>query len=117
MTMIGDRPADVQDRVIPGHWEGDLITGAANRSAIGTLVERTTRYVLLVHLPTEHTADATCSGVVNMMSDLPAKLRRSLTWDQGKEMAEHRQITAAMGMNVYFCEPIPRGSCDVSGYR
>jgi IS30 family transposase len=105
MTMIGDRPADVQDRVIPGHWEGDLITGAANRSAIGTLVERTTRYVLLVHLPTEHTANTTCAGVVNMMSDLPAKLRRSLTWDQGKEMAEHRQITAAMGMSVYFCEP------------
>ena len=105
MTMIGDRPADVQDRVIPGHWEGDLITGAANRSAIGTLVERTTRYVLLVHLPSEHTANTTCAGVVNMMGDLPAKLRRSLTWDQGKEMAEHRQITTAMGMSVYFCEP------------
>lgn len=88
MTMIGDRSADVQGRVIPGHWEGDLITGAANRSAIGTLVERTTRYVLLVHLPTEHTANTTCAGVVNMMGDLPAKLRRSLTWDQGVHSAE-----------------------------
>ncbi len=104
MTMIGDRPSDVQDRVIPGQWEGDLITGAANQSAIGTLVERT-RYVLLVHLPTEHTANRTRNGVVNVMGDLPAKLRRSLTWDQGKEMAEHLQITAAMGMSVYFCEP------------
>ncbi|MGZ4518345.1 MAG: IS30 family transposase [Mycobacteriaceae bacterium] len=105
MTMIGDRPADVQDRAIPGHWEGDLITGAANRSAIGTLVERTTRYVLLVHLPKKHTADATREGVVNVMSDLPADLRRSLTWDQGKEMAGHLEITASTGMSVYFCEP------------
>jgi len=105
MTMIGDRPADVQDRAIPGHWEGDLITGAANRSAIGTLVERTTRYVILVHLPKTHTADATRDGVVNVMSDLPAGLRRSLTWDQGKEMAGHLEITASTGMSVYFCEP------------
>ena len=105
MTMIGDRPADVEDRCIAGHWEGDLITGAANRSAIGTLVERTTRYVLLVHLPKEHTADATRAGVVTMMSNLPPGLRRSLTWDQGKEMAGHLQLTAATGMSVYFCEP------------
>jgi transposase, IS30 family len=82
-----------------------LITGAANRSAIGTLVERTTRYVLLVHLPKTHTADATRDGVVNVMSHLPADLRRSLTWDQGKEMPGHLEITAATGMSVYFCEP------------
>jgi transposase, IS30 family len=87
MTMIGERPAEVEDRVVPGHWEGDLITGAANRSAIGTLVERTTRYVLLVHLPKTHTADATRDGVVTAMSSLSSDLRRSLTWDQGKEMA------------------------------
>jgi transposase, IS30 family len=105
MTMIGERPAEVEDRVVPGHWEGDLITGAANRSAIGTLVERTTRYVLLVHLPKTHTADATRDGVVTAMSSLSSDLRRSLTWDQGKEMAGHLQITAATGMSVYFCEP------------
>ena len=105
MTMIGDRPVEVADRAVPGHQEGDLITGAANRSAIGTLVERNTRYVLLVHLPAQHTADATRTGVVKMMSTLPADLRRSLTWDQGKEMAGHLQVTAATGMSVYFCEP------------
>jgi len=105
MTMIGDRPPEVEDRTVAGHWEGDLITGAANRSAIGTLVERTTRYVLLVHLPHQHTADATRDGVLTVMDHLPAELRRSLTWDQGKEMAGHLQITAASGMNVYFCEP------------
>ena len=105
MTMITDRPAEVADRAVPGHQEGDLITGAANRSAIGTPVERNTGYVLLVHLPAQHTADATRTGVVKMMSTLPADLRRSLTWDQGKEMAGHLQITAATGMSVYFCEP------------
>ena len=105
MTMITDRPAEVADRAVPGHQEGDLITGAANRSAIGTLVERNTRYVLLVHLPAQHTADATSTGVVKAMSALPADLRRSLTWDQGKEVAGHLQVTAATGMSVYFCEP------------
>ena len=105
MTMITDRPAEVADRAVPGHQEGDLITGAANRSAIGTLVERNTGYVLLVHLPAQHTADATRTGVVRVMSALPADLRRSLTWDQGKEMAGHLQVTAATGMSVYFCEP------------
>src|SRR5450830_1151479 len=105
MTMITDRPAEVADRAVPGHQEGDLITGAANRSAVGTLVERNTRYVLVVHLRAQHTADATRTGVVKMMSALPADLRRSLTWDQGKEMAGHRQITAATGIPVFFCEP------------
>jgi len=105
MTMIADRPAEVQDRVIAGHWEGDLITGTANRSAIGTLVERSTRYVLLVHLPSVHTAEATREGVIAAMQHLPGELRRSLTWDQGKEMAQHVQITTATAMNVYFCDP------------
>ena len=105
MTMIGDRPAVVVDRAEAGHWEGDLITGESNRSAIGTLVERTSRYVLLVHLPLRHTADATRDGVLDVMGELPVALRRSLTWDQGKEMAGHLQITAATGMPVYFCEP------------
>ena len=93
------------DRAVAGHWEGDLISGASNRSAIGTLVERTSRYVLLVHLPLRHTADATRDGVLDVMDKLPASLRRSLTWDQGREMAGHLQITAATGMPVYFCEP------------
>ena len=103
--MIGDRPADVADRAVAGHWEGDLISGTSNRSAIGTLVERTSRYVLLVHLPQRHTADATRDGVLDVMGKLPSSLRRSLTWDQGREMAGHLQITAATGMSVYFCEP------------
>ncbi|NMM25009.1 MAG: IS30 family transposase [Phycicoccus sp.] len=105
MKMIGDRPASVADRAEAGHWEGDLIIGASNRSAIGTLVERTSRYVLLVHLPLRHTADATRDGVLDVLDKLPAALRRSLTWDQGREMAGHLQITAATGMSVYFCEP------------
>ena len=89
----------------PGITEGDLITGTKNRSAIGTLVERTTRYVLLVHLPLEHTADTTRDGVVAAMAALPAELRQSPTWDQGKEMARHLQITTATAMDVYFCDP------------
>ena len=105
MTSIDQRPAAVLDRVQAGHWEGDLITGTANRSAIGTLVERTSRYVLLVHLPDQHTAEATNDGVIAAMSGLPAALRRTLTWDQGKEMAAHQQLVAALGMDVYFCDP------------
>jgi IS30 family transposase len=105
MTMISERPIEVEDREVAGHWEGDLITGRQNRSAIGTLVERTTRYVMLVHLPYDHTADSTHDGVVAAMSALPLELRRSLTWDQGKEMARHLQITMATAMSVYFCDP------------
>ena len=105
MTMIHDRPVEIEDRAVAGHWEGDLITGRQNRSAIGTLVERTTRYVLLVHLPHDHTADSTHHGVVTAMATLPPVLRRSLTWDQGKEMARHLQITMATAMSVYFCDP------------
>jgi transposase, IS30 family len=103
--MIHDRPVEVEDREIAGHWEGDLITGRQNRSAIGTLVERTTRYILLVHLPDDHTADSTHAGVVAAMAALPPELRRSLTWDQGKEMAQHLQITMATAMKIYFCDP------------
>jgi IS30 family transposase len=113
MTMISERPASVADRAEPGHWEGDLITGAVNRSAIGTLVERTTRYTLLLHLPGAHTADAVRDAVTAAMTHLPPHLRRSLTWDQGSEMAHHAQITATTGLPVYFCEahsPWQRGS-------
>jgi IS30 family transposase len=105
MTMIDQRPAEAANRIVPGHWEGDLITGAANRSAIGTLVERTSRYVILLHLPDgRHTADAVRDALVPAMAQLPAQLRRSLTWDQGKEMAHHGEITLALGMPVFFCD-------------
>jgi IS30 family transposase len=105
MTSIRQRPAAVEDRAEAGHWEGDLITGKLNRSAIGTLVERTTRYTVLVHLPDSHTASATRDAVNAAMDQIPRHLRRSLTWDHGKEMAHHAQITAATGAEVYFCDP------------
>ena len=103
MTMIDQRPAEAADRAVAGHWEGDLITGEANRSAIGTLVERSSRYVILLYLPGRHTAEAVRDAVIDAMKDLPAHLRRSLTWDQGSEMALHTEIAQALGMPVYFC--------------
>ena len=105
MVMIADRPAEIEDRAVPGHWEGDLITGMLNQSAIATLVERTTRYVMLVHLPESHSAEAVRDGLVTAMRTLPAHLRGSLTWDQGVEMATHKSFTVATAMPVYFCDP------------
>ena len=104
MTMIDQRPAEAAARQEPGHWEGDLITGASNRSAIGTLVDRASRYTVLLHLPGRHTAEAVRDALIAAFCQLPPQLRRSLTWDQGKEMALHQQVTAALGMPVYFCE-------------
>jgi IS30 family transposase len=104
MTMIDQRPAEAAGRTQPGHWEGDLITGASNRSAIGTVVDRASRYTILLHLPGRHTAEAVRDALIAAFSHLPPRLRRSLTWDQGKEMALHAEITAALGMPVYFCE-------------
>jgi transposase, IS30 family len=105
MVMIADRPAAVRDRAIPGDWEGDLITGAENKSAIGTLVDRTTRFTLLLHLPNGHGAVEVRDAVIDALADLPAHLRRSLTWDQGIEMAQHGQISIATDLAVYFCDP------------
>jgi transposase, IS30 family len=104
MTMIGQRPAEAAARTQRGHWEGDLITGASNRSAIGTLVDRASRFTILLHLPGRHTAEAVRDALIAAMSSLPPQLRQSLTWDQGKEMALHQEVTAALGMPVFFCD-------------
>ncbi|QES48150.1 IS30 family transposase [Streptomyces venezuelae] len=104
MVMISERPAEAADRAVPGHWEGDLIIGKDGRSAIGTLVERATRYVMLVHLPHGHNAQATRSALAATVETLPRHLW-PLTWDQGSEMAAHRAFTVATDIPVYFCDP------------
>jgi transposase, IS30 family len=103
--MISERPAEADDRAVPGHWEGDLILGAHNRSAVGTLVERSTRFVVLLHLPGPHDVLAFQDAVVEAMGGLPARLRRSLAWDQGLEMRNHKQISIAADLPIYFCDP------------
>ncbi len=105
MVNIAERPPEVEDRAVPGHWEGDLITGAENKSAIGTLVERTTGFCILLHLPGDHGAFAVQEAMIQAMSQLPAILRKTLTWDQGIEMTNHVQIAAATELEIYFCDP------------
>jgi len=119
--MISERPAEIGDRAVPGHWEGDLILGLGS-SAIGTLVERTTRFTMLLHLPrmeghgkgksvkngpalAGHGAEAVRNAIAGTISNLPAHLRRSLTWDQGAEMAQHAQLRIDTGLEIYFCDP------------
>lgn len=105
MVLISERPAEVEDRAVPGHWEGDLILGAENKTAIGTLVERATRFVILLHLPADHRAETVRDAMVTAMAGLPDFLRQTLTWDQGIEMASHAEIASATDLDIYFCDP------------
>jgi IS30 family transposase len=106
MVSISERPPEVEDRAVPGHWEGDLIMGStASNSAVGTLVERMTGFVMLLHLPHGHGALAVQEALVAKMSTLPDQLLLSLTWDQGREMSNHVQVAEATGLEIYFCDP------------
>jgi IS30 family transposase len=105
MVMLTERPREVADRAVPGHWEGDLVMGAGSRTAVGTLVERSTRFVMLLHLGTDKTAVNVEQQMRTAIMTLPHELRRSITWDQGAEMARHVTFTATTGIPIYFCDP------------
>lgn len=105
MVMISERPPEVEDRAVPGHWEGDLIIGKDNKSAVGTLVERSTRYVMLLHLPGDHAAETVRRAMTAKIKTLPDHLVRSITWDQGSEMSQHAAFSVDTGVDVYFCDP------------
>jgi len=104
MTNIKDRPEEIEGRLVPGHWEGDLILGARGASAIGTLVERTTRFVVLVHMPARK-ADVAASAFAGALNAIPESLRKTLTYDQGKETAGHAGLAEATGMRIFFADP------------
>jgi IS30 family transposase len=103
-ACISARPAEASDRAVPGHWVGDLVFGTRS-STLATLVERTSRFVMLVRLPGSHTADVVAGAMAEAIATLPEQLRRSLTWDRGKEMAEHARFSVATGVPVCFCDP------------
>jgi transposase, IS30 family len=105
MVNISERPKEAEDRAVPGFWEGDLIIGKGNKSQIATLVERTTRFVMLVRIPYDRNADRVAHLLAKKMETLPEFLCKSITWDQGKEMAAHAQFTVKTGIEVYFCDP------------
>jgi IS30 family transposase len=105
MITISERPAEIEDRAVPGHWEGDLIIGKDNRSQIGTLVERSTRFCMLLHLPEDRRPETVAQAMIAKIRTLPAQLMRSITWDQGIEMAAHRSITIATDVDIYFADP------------
>jgi len=105
MVNISERPAEVADRAVPGHWEGDLIIGKRNASAIGTLVERSTGYVLLVHLPDGYKPEQVAPALAAKIQTLPEAVRRSLTWDQGTEMRDWEQVKIAADIDIFFCDP------------
>jgi IS30 family transposase len=105
MVNISERPSEAADRAVPGFWEGDLIIGKGNKSQIATLVERTTRFVMLVRIPYDRNAERVAGLLAKKMETLPEFLRNSVTWDQGKEMARHADFTIRTGMPVYFCDP------------
>jgi transposase, IS30 family len=104
-VMISERPAEVADRAVPGHWEGDLVVGKNGKTAVGTLVERSTRFLLLLHLPDGFDAEGVRDAITDKITTLPAALRRTLTWDQGLEMRRHAELTIAADLPVYFCDP------------
>jgi IS30 family transposase len=104
MVLISERPPEVQDRAVPGHWEGDLLIGRGQKSQVATLVERSTRFVMLVKLP-ERSAQTVRAALAKKILTLPQALRRTLTWDRGREMAQHRQFTVQTDVAVYFCDP------------
>ena len=105
MTPISARPAEAHDRAVPGHWEGDLLMGGRGKGAVITLVERSTRFVLLAPLPDSHTAIDLRQVLTPMIASLPGQLRKTLTWDQGKEMAQHAQIAIDADIDIYFADP------------